>query len=118
LTTIAADTFNSCRDFCNLQGVPSTYNFQDTEDVYTSLQVTHIGKRAFKGCEHISMFTMPHLLRLIEVIDDEAFFKANANGGMVNKQMIIPNSITKLGNRSLQLNNLYDNHTREWVFIH
>lgn len=118
LTTIAADTFNSCKNFCNLQGVPSTYNFKDTEDVYTSLQVTHIGKRAFKGCEHISMFTMPHLLRLIEVIDDEAFFKANVNGGMVSKQMIIPNSITKLGNRSLQLNNIYKNHTREWVFIH
>lgn len=118
LTTIAADTFNSCKKFSTLQGIPPTYNFEDTEDVYTSLQVTHIGERAFKGCESLSIYTMAHLLRIIEVIDDDAFFKANLNNGMVNRQIIIPNSITKLGNRSLQLNNLYDNHTREWVFIH
>lgn len=118
LTTIAADTFNSCSRLHNLQGVPSTYNFGDTEDVYTSLQVTYIGERAFKGCKNLSMHTMAHLLRSIKVIGNDAFLEANLHEGMLNRQIIIPNSIRILGDHSLHLDNLYENHTRDWVFIH
>jgi hypothetical protein len=61
---------------------------------------------------------MSHLLRVIEVIDNDAFYKANVDGGMSHTGMIIPNSITKLGDRSLQLDPEYKKNIREWTFVH